>query len=380
MTTTNPEAAIKKLISDPGDVTFCDEVLAWGDAAVPAIVGALATNQSVPTMSALLAILRLDDPLATLQPLVERTDGSVAPAALGALARVRDTRVLPILTAVLPDIAAITAIGDHGDASGVDVLRELVEPIVGADGSRMPASDALSSDWMLSELDLAVAVAIAMAKLGDQSLAPLVVHLASLTDLDDPERGATLRVSAMIALSYVTAPGVAGALRKALSDPNEDVISEALRSSLYLGRVSEGEGFIELIRRDTPLAGIALWYLQAWAGEHPTGNVFKRVDAESLDHWWRGASARFKPGVCYRAGVPIDIGALVAQLADDPLHLRDELGIHTGAPCFHSDLGGNPVSNTERRAVESWWRCDAVKFWPGKLHRWGRTFEPSAVD
>ena len=34
----------------------------------------------------------------------------------------------------------------------------------------------------------------------------------------------------------------------------------------------------------------------------------------------------------------------------------------------------------EHAAMRSWWKVNSSKFPAGKLHRWGRTFEPNAVD
>jgi hypothetical protein len=84
--------------------------------------------------------------------------------------------------------------------------------------------------------------------------------------------------------------------------------------------------------------------------------------------------------VCYRFGVPVNILQLIHELPRDPENLREELSIRTGAHAVHPLLFGNPVSSRERAEIESWWIANASRFAPGKLHRWGRTFEPSAVD
>ena len=244
---------------------------------------------------------------------------------------------------------------------------------------KLPEADALGDKYTVRSLRFAVAAIVAMAKLGDASLAPIVFHLATLADPKDADAGADLRVFAATALSYVTAPGVAGAVKETLSDRNSEVIEAGLRSALYLGRIQEGDAIMEVIRRGGKVAEIATWYLEAWSGEHPTGTD-KRVTKTELDKWWSGVGAKFSPGVCYRSGKPIDLKSLVAKVADDPLHLRDELRIHTGAACFHERLRGNPVSKPERAEVTAWWKAHSSDFPPGKLFRWGRTFEPSAVD
>ncbi len=379
--TLTPAAAVKR-VAETSELAGYEAVLASGPAALPAILKTLGARRAVPAMTALLSMIELPDPVETLGPLVTRMDGSVGAAALAMLARLRDPRVLPLIVERFPRRNAYQALGDHGDPKQVGVLRKVAMPIVGKTGEKLPKGIA----WLkcfedeIGDLDLALIVAVAMAKLGDQSLAPLVCQLATSVDHDDPDAGADLRSSAAIALSYFAAPGVAAAVRQTLRDPKAEVVEEGLRTSLYIGRVKEAESFMEVIRANGEQAGIAIWYLEAWAGSRPGARRDKRVSEAELDKWWAGAKAKFSADVCYRSGKPIDLGNLSAKLAEDPLHVRDQLRIHTGAACFREDLGGDPVTKLEKSEVSAWWKEHAGEFPPGKLHRWGRTFEPGAVD
>jgi HEAT repeat protein len=374
-----PDAAVKRIVDDSSDLAAYETLIAAGEKAARAILVVLEKSQSVPTMTALLSLIGLADPVATLEPLLASKAGSVGPAALSALARVDDPRVVGLIEKRLPRRIAIDALGDHGDPKAQKTIRALVTPIVGESGEKLPTGPGILSDDDL-DLDLVVSAAIALAKLGDHSLAPVVIRLATLVDPKDPDSRSDLRVAATIGLSYVVAPGVAAAICKTLSDPSEEVISEGLRSSLHLGRVAEAEGFMQVLRSDGPLAAIATWYLEAWSASHPTGRRDKPVTGAQLDKWWSSVRSNFSPNVCYRHGKPIDLDAMIDKLPDDPLHLRDELRVRTGAGCFLEDLAGNPVSKPELSAIKAWWKANASKFPPGKLHRWGRTYVPGAVD
>lgn len=374
-----PAAAVKRVV-ETSELAAYEAVLAAGPAALPAILKTLAARRAVPAMTSLLSMLDL--PIETLAPLLPSMEGSVAPAALAALARIDDPRVLPMILERLPRRNAYVALGDHGDPKGLDALRKVAAPIVGKKGEKLPKGTAWlkNFDEEVGDLDLVLIAAVAMAKLGDQSLAPVVIQLATRVDPDNPDAGADLRSSATIALSYFAAPGVAAAVRKTLSDPNADVVAEGLRTSLYIGRMAEAEGIMEVVRGDGEQAGIAIWYLEAWAGTRPGTRRDKRPSPAELDKWWAGVKSKLSANVCYRFGKPIDLAALVANLVEDPLHIRDQLRIHTGAACFLDELGGDPVTKHEKAEVAAWWKAHAAEYPAGKLFRWGRTFEPDSVD
>jgi len=179
---------------------------------------------------------------------------------------------------------------------------------------------------------------------------------------------------------YTVAPGVARALRDAALDPDTDTAQAALLGTLYLGRPDEVETWLAIVSSGTATARLAAWCLECWSGEpvpHAGGGTY---EWPRVRRWWAETSRRFGDRVCYRSGAPVEIARLVEELAQDPLTLRADLNVRTGARPVQRLLTGNPVSIGEQAAMRSWWKVNSSKFPAGKLHRWGRTFEPNAVD
>jgi hypothetical protein len=354
-----------------GEADAFDRLVASGQAAIPALVDTLAQDRAVPRLSAALAYLRVDDPVGVLGPLVASPSVSVAEAACAALAASGDPRAIPILAASKRRFSAARALGVLGRAEAIPILRDKVTRWLGPGLDALPPASWLASRAKQRDLRFLVDVAAALAMLGDQVLAPVAIHVAGLGDASE---GAEVRAAAVAALGYATAPGVAGALARAARDGDDDVAVAALLGSLYLGRIDEVPVWIAALARSGVVAATARWCLEAFAGEHSTGATV--ADAEA---WWSRAGARFAAGVCYRDGRPADPGALVARVAADPSRLRTELRVHTAAP-IADDVGGSLVTPGEQRMLDAWWQANAARFPAGQLHRWGRTFEPGAVD
>lgn len=377
-----PAQLVAQLLTPMADVAAAfDGLVAAGASAIPALAAALGRGRAVPHLTAVLCSLRLEDPVAALAPMLDDFD-EVHDAALRALGAHRDPRALPLLVGALPidRFIASEALGELGDPGAEGPLIELVRDLVGEDGSRLPPADWLRSPARCLDLRLVLTVATALAKLGRPALAGVAIHLATLRDDQEHAEARLVRAAAARALHHLVAPGVARALRGAAIDPDEDTARAALVGTLYLGRPDEVETWLAVIAAGGAMARRAAWCLEEWSGE----TIPRRDDGShewaTVQRWWAAASRRFGDRVCYRLGEPVQVGRLVDELPNEPLLLRAELHVRTGAPPVQPMLMGNPVSAGEHAAVRAWWSHSAARFPPGKLHRWGRTFEPGAVD
>jgi len=362
-----------------GDATLLDRCVALGEAAIPAVVEILQQEQAVPPLTALLMALPLKDPIAAFTPLAASNHVGVARAGLAALGNSGDERALPILRDALGPwrIAAVSALGELGSPLGIPLLQReaatMLPPGTGLRDARWGAARELL------DIELFAEITIAQAKLGDHGAKDLAIQLATLIDVDDPDADADVRLTWVRTLAYLMGPGVAAAVRQATTDPDAEVAKEAMLQALYLGRAQDASAWIAAIVEDRETAPRALWCLEAWAGEHPTGEPGELVSGDDLLRWWERAERRFAPDVCYRLGRPAEIGELIPLLPGDPMRLRRELRVRTGTRAILELREGDAVSPGEQAAVEAWWQVNTPRFPPGKLHRWGRSYEPSAV-
>jgi hypothetical protein len=185
---------------------------------------------------------------------------------------------------------------------------------------------------------------------------------------------------AVRSLYYIATPGVAEALRSAAKDPDKETARAALVGMMYLGRSAEAREWLSLLLSGSVTAKHAAWCLECWAGEALPIEDDGTYAQREVDRWKAETMPLFRDGVCYRFGAPVDIERLIEDLAHDPLTLRAELKVRTGTVPLQPLLAGYPVTNGELAAVRAWWKANSSKFPAGTLHRWGRTFEPTAVD
>ncbi|MEZ4364220.1 MAG: hypothetical protein R3B48_28860 [Kofleriaceae bacterium] len=375
-------SSLQALLTGEGDfVLLFDQVRSHGEAALPALAEAARQGRAIPQLTALLSALQLEDPVRALQPWLDCDDPlsderSMALQALGARGDPRATKTL--IDALPTDvIAAADALGDLGAPEAIGPLLEHARGYLG-DRSPLEGSQ-LQDDDLCRELRIALTAITALAKLGSFQLAAVPIQLATLRDDEESGGAALVRQRAVDCLRYVAAPGVAQALRDAAMDPDEDTARAALRGMLLVGRKAEAVAWIEEIERGGPVAENALWCLERWAGVSLPHTRDRRAQARKARTWWHSVEGSFREDVVYHGGEPIDLAKLVRQLPDDPYDLRLDLKVRTGAPPILESLMGEPVPRSERAGVEGWWKANSERFPLGKLHLWGRTFEPEVV-
>jgi HEAT repeat protein len=378
-------------VHGPQRAKAIDELALVGEPALPKLVEALATGVAVPLWTAVLIALRMQGKAAALTRYVDHPDRTVRAAIIRALGRSGDVEAVEPLIALLragePVRILAAALGDLGDARALAPLREVAAALVGqpmepagvSARTKRAAVDARSS-----RLREVVGIAESLAKLGDMLLAPAVIELVGFgRDQPGSDEAANVRRVAARALTVLVAPGVSDALHRACRDVACDVWIEALGATALLGRVAEMRQWLAMLA-DQTLDEVRRWNLLAClhdsCGDAP--DVEDRLPtASELDRWWADVAPRFESGVCYRAGQPTTPGLLLVRMMDDNVGLaRRELRAMTGLPGIQEMLGGVPVTPAERAAMTSWWVARQQELPAGKLHRWGRTYEPNAVD
>lgn len=378
----NLSSSLEALLSGDGDfAALFDQVRGAGEAALPALAAAAQRGRGIPQLTALLTSLPLEAPIRALKAWLDNRDplSEARPVALRALGARGDHRALPTLLDALDrdELVAAEALGDLGAPEAIDALEEVVRRYLG-EGERPEPAQLRDEDACL-ELRIALTAIAALAKLGSGRLAEVALRLATLRDEEECSTASLVRVHAVDCLRYVTAPGVARALREAAMDEDEEVARAALRGMLSLGRKEEAEAWIDVAERGGSLVEPALACLERWSGQSLHRASDHGAQVAELRRWWRRASRDVKSGVAYHAGQPVDLAALIRLLPEDPAELRLEVKARTGAPAVLEQLRGEPVPASERAALEAWWSAHAAGFPVGKLHRWGRTFEPDVV-
>jgi hypothetical protein len=181
----------------------------------------------------------------------------------------------------------------------------------------------------------------------------------------------------------MVAPGVSDALHHACRDVASEVWIEALWATVLLGRVAEIRHWLAMIA-DPTLDHVRRWNLLAClhetCGDAPGGEDQLPTTFE-IDRWWADVAPRFDSGACYRAGQPTTPGLLVLEMIGGNVGTaRHEFRAMSGLPSVQEMLGEVPMTPVERAAVSSWWVKRRHELPAGKLHRWGRSYEPNAVD
>lgn len=367
----------------PDAGTAFDELTLIGDRAVAALVAGLQGGTGHAVLTAALGALEVPDRVATLAPLAAHADRGVRDAAVLALGRSGDPRAAAVLGDVLARgdqlFAALAALGLLGAPEGRAIVRATVEQRCG--DATDPAVRAGLTARALDDLDPSDLYAIAtgaeaLSRLGDDALVGAAIELAQFDPGVDGGfyEGGAVRLLAVSALDVAASPGVAQALHAAAADHDAEVAAAALRATLHLGRTAAAPIWLSALRSERSAVAYAAEYcFEQLTGEKPPASAGDAIA------WWARLERRFDPDVCYRLGEPATPGALVpAAIGGDSAAARVELA-HAGALAFpHPELGD--TTPRERAAIEAWWQASASRFPPGKLHRWGRSYEPAALD
>jgi hypothetical protein len=374
------EQILDRVIGGRDHAAF-DELVATGESALPKLIEVLERGPGSAIVGAALARLEVADRVAMLGALARHSNRRVRDAAIRGLALTSDPRAVPIIAEVLDSgdhlFTAISALGDLGAPDGAAIVRRALTARVG-DPTDLRVLEELSTravaDGDPSDLFAIAYAAEALAKLADFALISVAIELSRFVPHDGLSEAGQVRLHAIRALDVGIGHEVAAALDAACADPDHEVAEAALRATLHLGRPRWVERWLSVLAGgDEQRAYTAQYCLEQLTGE---------AVPESWHHaatWWRAISHRFEPATCYRLGRPATPGVLVALAGGrDNAVARMELAQMTGCQFLATELAEAPPSVIAK--LDAWWRANSSRFPPGKLHRWGRTYEPDAVD
>jgi HEAT repeat protein len=353
------------------------EILAGGEAAVAALIATIERGPGSIVAAEILGFVQFPDRLAVLDRLATHPAYGVRRAAIRLLGQSGDPRAMSSLERIAPTSSeqVVAALGDLGLPEGAAIVRGILAKTfkdLSIDTIRQRAIEDCSSS-----LPILVARCVeALAKLGDFSLVDVALRLARYR-VDEPDEtdAFMVRQAAIAALDVSIGPGIATTLEQCYEDPVEDdVVWVALEAMLHLGRPEAVDRWIELLDSDrTGVQHTALSCIERLVGEKPS-HIRDRAKA-----WWRERLPRFDPAICYRAGEPATPAPLVrAARGRNSRVSRRDLRQMAGLAFITPML--DPPAMAETHAIDAWWAAHEPDFVPGKLHRWGRSYDPAACD
>ncbi len=360
----------------PSAVAAIDEIAKRGAPAVPDLMGFIERGRGSFIATALLSLLDVPDRVALLAPFATHKEHAIRTAAMGALAMTADARAVPVLAEAgrRGDLVAIRTLGDLGVADGLDPLRLLVEQHVGDLGRPSALADLMKravEDSDPGDVFIAVEAAESLAKLGDFAGLRFACELAELS-ADAFVDADSFRLSAIHALDVMVGPDIAGVLDRRSDDANPEIAEAAMTATMHLGRIRAVERWLAIAAKADSREGAARFCIDELLGDNaPTKPTL-------FASWWTRKQPKLDPAICYRRGVPATPRTLVVAVRDpDGVIVRRELRQMTGLPFITPSL--DPPARAELAAIDAWWAAHST-ITPGKLHRWGRTYEPDACD
>lgn len=379
-------------------------LVAQGPDLLPALLDAIhgGTRAQKSNLARVIERMRGVEAVPALLPLLEDADVRVRAAAMEALGKSGDRRALAPLVERLhandPFLRndAASALGDLGMPEAIPALHETLTALLEDPGdpqavARLVAAEQAraADDWMYRvgrRLQVVIAVVTALAKLGDQAHAPLVLALMDFHFAEDAEAypAARVREEAIYASVHVAAPGLLPALRAARRrEPSGDAVIDfsLLTALFYLGLRASVDEFVACFAEGYPRGyppAETLGRIAGLVGETPPAEL------AALEAWWQARREGFDPDVCYRWGRPLDVAVLVEHLPGElPIQTSmrfDELTVITGER-FEPDYALPPEQQAEQRIarVRAWSAQHAQAFEPGSLYKHGHKQELAAV-
>lgn len=358
-----------------------DQLTGEGERAVPAIVDAAASRRAWLIGAEILGSLKVPHRARAIRPVLKDARREARTAALIALGRSGDREAADLLVeAFLGGMHRRTALTELGNLGVPSVVAPVREEIVRSVGDPMDprVREALyrraEQDRDPLDLLLLTDAACAFAKLGDLSLVGLAIELSQYRPDESLEffEAAQVRCDAIAALDVSTGHGVADALIAACADSISSVADAALTATLRVGRLREADSWLVLGNGPESRNHMVRWCLQQFTGDVPP------KDWEDMAAWWSKIRSRFDRDICIRHGQAASPALHIERLdGQDGRFAREELQHDTGITFVHIYSIPSPE---EREQIDRWWAANSSRFTPGKLHRWGRTFEPEAVD
>lgn len=213
--------------------------------------------------------------------------------------------------------------------------------------------------------------AVADVRLGNLRSLPRLYSVALLGIGQDAEASALARELTLIALRSAAAPGLVS-LFEAVVRKGGEAAELAVTAWAGLGRPEDVPRLLRFQKR-AALAGRVHTGIRAMIGDEPPLPIERA--------WWAGNWAeRLTPGVCHLRGLAATPGPHVEATRAGGDDARDRLRELTGLPWLQTGLPPRFLTPRESSLLDEFWPARAADFPPGKLHRWGRSHDPSVVD
>ena len=307
--------------------------------------------------------------------------------AIEVLEQIKDKRTLePLLNQLLaPTNSAFVktfiarTLGELGDTQAVQGLQQVTKEVLGEHEDSQAIERLVAEaeeDYDFSKLSLIISIAVALAKLGNHMMAPVVIFLTNYSSDEEQEpETSTIRSTSVEALQYVVGQEMFPALKTALHDRNPDVRQMALEAMFYLGVKEVIPELILCLEDEHPsIPGNAYATIYSLIGEWPNGKTWARdIQVKELQEWWKQRQFYFKSGICYRLKKPIWLLNIITLLEGQTVRtdIVKDLRIITG-----KDFGFNPyIPAEEQDAVinqaRKWWEVEGTRFEAGCLYKYG---------
>lgn len=273
---------------------------------------------------------------------------------------------------------AARALGELGSQCAVEPLLNVAHNILGKFDRFNEALERLlqkveeSSD--IAPLTLIIEIATSLAKLGNHSLAPVVIGITQLnpeeSNLADLDEISLIRSQSAQALCHTVGSGMLTALQKAVCEGDAETRDAALEALFYLGLPESIETLLSRIDdASSQVANNALvWFNRL------TGTNFEPFedDPENVRAWWADNRDGYVSNTCYRLGKSASVEEVIQQLriSNSTPDIVRELYIITG-----KNLSYEQKANPHEELFvlgQRWWNSqDKGYFIPGRLYKYG---------
>jgi len=376
----NIDALIEKAkMTGPEGTSARRELMRLGAKAAPAVIEELRRSplDRIRLFSELLEGIRDPAVVPILLKLLNDENPSVKLVAHKALGKLKDERAFQPLSDQLSDsnnleytrTLAARALGELGVLKARVVLLGAADRLIGQ--PRNTNTHEEIRRWVISEtsedrLRLAIEIAVAVAKLGDHTLWPMISAIITDRDLDkDASEGMTVGSEAVRALNYIVGPHMLHTLEVALGSTDPEVRGAAIDPLRYLGLSEAVSVLIPAAKDEYESVGAeALAAIYDITAEWPNGEQsIEELEIGALQDWWVRRKSNFKPGICYRLGQPMWLLSIVELLDNTKQRGRTlrELEVITG----------QDFSNSKAKEVRDWYGQNGERFEVGHLYKYG---------
>lgn len=332
-----------------------------GMPAVPAVVEAV-RRTPLPSEALLGIIPRIEAPELTdaMLEVLNDPNAFVSGIASQVLGRSKDARAFqPLLDLFVNENRgdsyrsdAAEALAELGDKRAVPLMVETVKAIA---RRRQLAEHAYLIRY----------TAVALARLGNQELAEIVIRMSG-------DRNSEAREEVLPALKHVVGRGLFPALQKSRRRRSQTARNESLKAIFYLGLRESVEEFISVLERtgdDLDFRSYTVQRLNDLTG----ADFAEDAEAARLREWWAQHQSDFLPRVCYRLGRPLrvsDFARLEAKDFASRYLLLQELYIVTGQDFGRDSRTVEEQDEPVARARE-WVSREGAKFEEGAVYKHG---------